>query len=182
VRLPDGGYVWFDVAGVTPSHERKLDEVRDQVVQKWRDAQIADALKKKADDLLAKLKSGTTLADIATAEGLKVETASGLHRRGIDERISADALGVIFQVPKGGVGEAIGKDPTEQIVFRVTESEVPPLDPKAPETKTLVDAMATSLSNDLLLEYAAQVERDIGTSVNQDVLRRIAGGGPAEPE
>jgi peptidyl-prolyl cis-trans isomerase D len=182
VRLPDGGYVWFDVAGVTPSHERKLDEVRDRVVQKWRDAQIADALKKKADDLLAKLKSGTTLANIATAEGLKVETASGLHRRGIDERISADALGVIFQVPKGGVGEAIGKDPTEQIVFRVTESEVPPLDPKAPENKTLVDAMATSLSNDLLIEYAAQVERDIGTSVNQDVLRRIAGGGGAEPE
>jgi peptidyl-prolyl cis-trans isomerase D len=182
VRLPDGGYVWFDVAGVTPSHERKLDEVRDRVVQKWRDAQIADALKKKADDLLAKLKSGTTLANIATAEGLKVETASGLHRRGIDERISADALGVIFQVPKGGVGEAIGKDPTEQIVFRVTESEVPLLDPKAPENKTLVDAMATSLSNDLLIEYAAQVERDIGTSVNQDVLRRIAGGGGAEPE
>lgn len=182
VRLPDGGYVWFDVAGVTPSHERKLDEVRDQVAQKWRDAQIADALKKKADDLLAKLKSGGTLADIATAEGLKVETASGLHRRGIDERISADALGVIFRVPKGGVGDAVGKDPTEQIVFRVTESEVPPLDPKAPENKSLVDAMATSLSNDLLIEYAAQVERDIGTSVNQDVLRRIAGGGSAEPE
>jgi hypothetical protein len=28
-----------------------------------------------------------------------------------------------------------------------------------------------------LSQYAAQVERDLGTTVNDDVLRRISGGG-----
>ena len=37
----NGGYVWYDVVGITPSRERTLDEVKDQVEVKWRDEQIA---------------------------------------------------------------------------------------------------------------------------------------------
>ncbi|MBN8958222.1 MAG: SurA N-terminal domain-containing protein, partial [Rhizobiales bacterium] len=96
IRLPDGGYIWFEVAGVTPSHERKLDEVREDATQKWRDAQVAERLKKRADELLAKLKAGTTLADLATAEGVKVETANDLHRRSADTAPSPAVLTAVF--------------------------------------------------------------------------------------
>src|SRR5271170_1674901 len=43
-----GGYVWYDVIGITPSRERSLDEVKDQVEAKWRDDQIAVRLRTKA--------------------------------------------------------------------------------------------------------------------------------------
>ena len=45
-----GGYVWFDVLGVTPSHERSLDEVKDQVEARWRAEQITERLRKMASE------------------------------------------------------------------------------------------------------------------------------------
>jgi hypothetical protein len=36
--------------------------------------------------------------------------------------------------------------------------------------------MRNAIGEDLLRQYVAQVEREIGTSINTDVLRRIVGG------
>src|SRR5215510_11170670 len=74
------GYVWFDVVGVIPSRERPLEEVKDQVEARWREQEIASRLDAKATAILDKLKGGTTLADIAAQDRLKVETLSGLKR------------------------------------------------------------------------------------------------------
>ena len=43
LQLPDGGYLWYDVAGITPSRDRTLDEVKDKVEARWRDDEIAQA-------------------------------------------------------------------------------------------------------------------------------------------
>ena len=58
LQLPNGGYVWYDVTGITPARERTLDEVKDQVEARWRDDEIAKRLKAKAADILDKLKAG----------------------------------------------------------------------------------------------------------------------------
>src|ERR1700716_398261 len=47
----NGGYVWYDVLGITPSRERSLDEVRGQVEAKWRDDQISTNLRAKATEM-----------------------------------------------------------------------------------------------------------------------------------
>ena len=82
----DGGYVWYDVAAITPAHERPLDEVKDEVEQRWRDDEIASRLKAKAADLLDKAKSGTPFDTLATTNGLKVDTANDLKRGGTSRR------------------------------------------------------------------------------------------------
>ena len=41
----NGGYVWYDVLGITPSRERSLDEVKDQVEARWREDQITSRLR-----------------------------------------------------------------------------------------------------------------------------------------
>src|SRR6202171_3340387 len=69
----NGGYVWYDVVGITPSRERNLDEVKDQVEAKWRDDQIASRLKTKATEMVQKLERGGNLADEAAAAGSRVE-------------------------------------------------------------------------------------------------------------
>ncbi len=51
----NGGYVWYDVLGITPSRERPLDEVRTQVEAKWRDDQISTKLRAKATEMVGKL-------------------------------------------------------------------------------------------------------------------------------
>ncbi|MGY3458747.1 peptidyl-prolyl cis-trans isomerase D [Bradyrhizobium sp. LM3.4] len=75
-----GGYVWYDVVAITPSRDRNLDEVRDQVEARWRQDQIATKLKAKATEMVQKLESGGKLADEAAAIGAKVETATGFKR------------------------------------------------------------------------------------------------------
>jgi peptidyl-prolyl cis-trans isomerase D len=64
-----GGYVWYDVLGITPSRERTLDEVRGQVEAKWREEQISSKLRAKATEMVQKLEQGGTLAEVATSAG-----------------------------------------------------------------------------------------------------------------
>src|SRR5450631_3680599 len=76
----NGGYVWYDVLGVTPSRERNLEEVKDQVEARWRDDQVASRLKAKAAEIVQKLEQGGSLADQAATAGSRVETAAGFRR------------------------------------------------------------------------------------------------------
>ncbi|NOJ50975.1 peptidylprolyl isomerase, partial [Bradyrhizobium archetypum] len=75
-----GGYVWYDVLGITPSRERPLDEVRSQVEAKWREDQISNRLRAKATEMVQKVEQGSSLATEAAAVGSKVETATGFRR------------------------------------------------------------------------------------------------------
>ena len=64
----DGGYIWYDVTGITPARERNLDEVKSQVEAQWRDDEVATRLKAKAADILDKLKNGGTLEAMASGQ------------------------------------------------------------------------------------------------------------------
>jgi peptidyl-prolyl cis-trans isomerase D len=176
IRLPDGGYVWIEVAGITPAHERSLGEVQDRVEARWREEQIAERLRAKSSDLLEKLKLGSPLAELARATGLTVESATDLRRGAPTERISPATLAAVFSTSKEGVGSAEGETPAERVIFRVTDIAAPPLDLNAAAGKRLQDTVRTALSGDLLGQYMAQVERDLGATINQDAMRRVVGG------
>ena len=95
------GYIWFDVVGITPSRERPLDEVKEQVELRWRDQEIATRLNAKATEIVDKLKGGATLADVATADHLKLETLTGLKRGDASGPLSAAAVDAVFRTAQG---------------------------------------------------------------------------------
>ena len=84
-----GGYIWYEVSGITPARERTLDEVKSQVEQRLREDQIASRLKTKATDLVDKLKNGNAFDVLAKAEGLTVQTADKLKRERATGFVSA---------------------------------------------------------------------------------------------
>lgn len=100
-----GGYVWFDVLGVTPSRERNLDEVKDQVEAKWREDQISDRLRAKATEMVQKLEQGATLAAEASAIGTKVETVKDFRRDASPAGVPSSVVTAAFRTPKDGVGQ-----------------------------------------------------------------------------
>ncbi|MGY4469561.1 peptidyl-prolyl cis-trans isomerase D [Bradyrhizobium sp. LB9.1b] len=114
-----GGYVWYDVVAITPSRDRNLDEVRDQVEARWRQDQIATKLKAKATEMVQKLESGGKLADEAAAIGAKVETATGFKRDDSPASVPAAVVAAAFRTAKDGVGQTPVTGGTEVIVFRV---------------------------------------------------------------
>jgi peptidyl-prolyl cis-trans isomerase D len=171
------GYVWYEVEGITPSHERTLDEVRDRVEASWREAEIAKRLRDKAMAILDKVKGGSALSDVAAADGLMVRTATGLKRSGTFSPLSASAIDKIFRTPKGEPAMTDAEQPGEQIVFRVTEITVPTTDMNSPAAKSIADQLNRSFSDDVFGQYIAQVENEVGVTVNQAAIKQVVTGG-----
>jgi peptidyl-prolyl cis-trans isomerase D len=176
LRVPNsGGYVWFDVETILPARDRPLEEVKDQVVARWREDEIAARLKTKAGEMLDKIKAGTTFADVAAAEKLKVEWRPGLKRIGAAAGLSPAAVAEVFRTPQDAAGTAEGGSPAERIVFRVTEIKAPPLDPQASDIKRIDDALKTRTAEDLVNQYIVRLQNDVGVSINQSALNQVTG-------
>ena len=174
------GYIWFDVAGITPSRDRSLDDVKDQVETRWREQEIATRLNAKATAILDKVKAGVPLAEAAAADHLKVETLAGLKRGQASGPLAAAAVDVVFRTAKDAVGKAEAGEPGEQVVFRVTDIVVPNIDLASEDAKRIVEALNRGLSEDILGEYIAKLESEIGVTINQSALNQVVSGGAGD--
>lgn len=170
-----GGYVWYDVLGITPSRERSLDEVKDQVAAKWRDDQVASRLRAKATDMVQKLEQGGKLADEASAAGLKMETAASFKRDATVSGVPSGVITAAFRTPKDAAGQTPGNGGSEWIVYRVTDVTVPPVDPASEETKKLVETLRRGMTDEQVAQYVTKVESEIGTSVNETAFAQVTG-------
>jgi peptidyl-prolyl cis-trans isomerase D len=176
LQLPNGGFVWYDVTSITPSRERRLDEVKDRVETRRHEDEVIKRLDAKSAEIRDKLKAGASLADIAAADPLTVETKWGLKRQGTDI-MPARAIAQIFRTAKDAYGSAEGNTATERIIFRVTDIKIPDFDPNSPAAKGIFDQLKNSYNDELLGQYLARLEADIGISVNQAALNQAIGGG-----
>ncbi|HEY6022553.1 MAG TPA: SurA N-terminal domain-containing protein [Pseudolabrys sp.] len=176
LQLPNGGYLYFDVTGITPSRERSLDEVRDQVSAGWRNDEIAKRLQTKADDLVAKLKAGTPFAQVASEAGLKVATAADLQRSKPGGFVPAKVVEAVFRTPKGVPATAEGSNETERFIFQVADVIDPAFDANSQQGKAIASVLQNSYTDDVIGEYIARLENDFGVTVNQAALNQVVGG------
>lgn len=170
-----GGYVWYDVLGVTPSRERNLDEVKDQVEAKWREDQISDRLRAKATEMVQKLEQGATLAAEASAIGTKVETVKDFRRDASPAGVPSSVVTAAFRTPKDGVGQTPDAGGSAWIVFRVTDVTVPQIDAASDEMKKLKDTLQRGLTDEQVAQYVTKIESEIGTSINQAAFAQVTG-------
>jgi len=176
LQIQGGGYVWYEVAGITPGHDRSLEEVKDKVEARWRETEIANRLRAKADQMVEKLNSGAQLSELAAADKLNVQWANGLKRRG-NETVPQQVVAAVFRTPQGSAGTAEGKEPTERFVFRVVNINVPTFDASSPEVKRLDDGLKRMLKQELLTEYLIKLESEIGTRINPNAINQALGVG-----
>jgi len=176
LQLPNNGLLWYDVTGVTPSHDRTLDEVKDQVATRWHDEEVAKRLQAKADDMLGKLKAGTSLAEVASQAGLKVETVTNLQRRRPAGFLSSRVIESVFRTAKDAIGSSEGDTATQRFIFRVTEVNDPPLDVNASDMKQVAGSLQTAITDDLVGQYISRLETDYGVTINQQALNQVVGG------
>jgi peptidyl-prolyl cis-trans isomerase D len=170
-----GGYVWFDVLGITPSRERTIDEVKDQVEARWRDDQISSRLRTKATEMVQKLNQGGKLADEAASLGLKVDAAAGFRRDATVPGLPTSVIEAAFRTPKDAAAQAPGAGGGDWIVFRVTDVTVPPVDLASEDIKKLKETLLRGLSDEQIAEYVTKLESQIGTTINQSALAQVTG-------
>ena len=170
-----GGYVWYDVLAITPSRDRNLDEVRNQVEARWRQDQIAIKLKAKATEMVQKLETGGKLADEAAAIGAKVETATGFKRDDSPAGVPGTVVAAAFRTAKDGVGQTPVSGGSEVIVFRVTDIIDPAVDAASDAVKKLKDSLDRAQTEEQVAAYVNKLETDIGTTINQAAFAQVTG-------
>ena len=152
-----GGYVWFDVLGITPSRERSLDEVKDQVEARWREDQITSRLRAKATEMVQKLDQGGKLADEAaslrTEGGDRARLQARRHRARPCRRRDRRSVSHSEGCSRASPGAPVGSD---WIVFRVTDVTVPTLDPASEEIKKLKETLQRGLTDEQIARIRHQ--------------------------
>ena len=176
-QLPDGGYLYYAVTGITPSRERKLSEVKAEVEQQWRDDQIAERLKAKSDAMIAKLKAGGTLVELAKADKMTLDKANNLQRGKPAGFLPKQVVEAAFATPKGVAAASDGAKRTERYVFRVTDVRDPKFDPSSPDGTNIAKALQNAYTDDITGEYIAQLENKLGVDINKSVVNQVIGGG-----
>jgi peptidyl-prolyl cis-trans isomerase D len=62
-------------------------------------------------------------------------------------------------------------------VFHVTDIKVPPLESGSEDAKRIDDALRARMADDLVSQYLARLESDIGVTINQSAVDQAVGGG-----
>ena len=171
----NGGYVWFDVLGVTPSRERKLDEVKDQIETRWHADQVSAKLRSKATEMVQKLGQGGKLADEAASAGVKVENAAPFKRGATVAGLTPGVIEAAFRTAKDAAGQTEGANNTEWVVFRVTDIIDPPADLASEDMKKLKATLERNLADELVGQYVMKMEQDVGVSINQAAVAQVTG-------
>jgi peptidyl-prolyl cis-trans isomerase D len=181
IRTKTGGYIWYDVLGITPARDRAIDEVKDQVATRWREDQIASKLKAKADELLDQLtKAGKMLAEVSETVGLKPETAAAFKRNANIANLGSNAVDGAFRLSKGQSARTSGDQPNEWIVYTLTDVSTPAFDPASAEAKTLRDTIERQQSEEQVAQYIAKRESEIGVKVNEQAFAIATGAAQAD--
>lgn len=165
----DGGVFALQLDGVTPAAPIPFAEVRDRVIEDWRNDELTRLKADRAEEIVAAVDAGAVLAD----QGLLVSNSSAVERTGFIEGAPTALIGKIFDTEPGKA--AMVSD--QGRVFVLVPGASIAADPAAPETTQLRDALAQrlgqSMSNDLATLYATAAEAKLGLNVNTSAINAV---------
>ena len=179
VEVQGGGYVWFDVQGITPETLKPLAEVKDQVKAGWIAAEKRRGLQAVAQTLSERLKKGEALASVAKELGLKVETSKPVKRGEKTEAVSAAAVSLAFSIPRDSAAHADGIDGRSRVVIKIADVTTPAAPDKAVADQ-LAQELGRQLAGDLAGQYILAIQNRYGVSINEEVLKRATGRTPQQ--
>ncbi|WP_173931737.1 peptidyl-prolyl cis-trans isomerase [Chelativorans sp. Marseille-P2723] len=172
INIGSNGFLFFEVAGVTPARERSFDEVRDRVLADWTDEELTARLSARAEELRKQLEDGKTLDEVAAEIGQEKMVKRGLKREANDPDLGRAGVNAVFSLPKGGVGTFANPTGNGRIVFQVTEV----FEPAGASAETLpedvANAITQSLENDLLDQLVNRLQAEHPVAVNHTALQQ----------
>ncbi len=174
IELSDGTEAWIEVLAITPQRDKTLEEVKDEVKRIWIEAETRKALARAADDLVAKIKAGTSLEDAAKSISATVEKSEPFTRSGGGGKVPPTAIRQAFTLAKGAAGTAETADGKSRVVFVVTEISPAPA-PTAEEAEKRKQGLAFQLQNDAQALYVQALRQQIGVTIDEAAYKRATG-------
>ena len=173
LRLPSGGYAWYEVQDIVKPRQKPLDEVKADVEAAWRREQIQSKLAEKARDLVARLNRAEPIAEVAKSVGAEVKTGQPLKREGSEEGIPPAAIAQAFTLAEHGAGSA--SEGESRVVFEVEKITLPaPLNEI--QARGLEQQLAKQVAEDNYSQYLGGIMKTAGVSVDQKNFSAVSGG------
>ncbi|AGF74370.1 peptidyl-prolyl cis-trans isomerase D [Bartonella australis AUST/NH1] len=126
LSLPEGGYLWYQVDTIIPSHDRALEEVKQDAITQWKSEKVQRLLDEKSQNALQKLIEGGSLDSLAHKLGTTKQKTRALRRKDSSEILGSEGVKELFSGPTGHRGIIKGAVKTNRIIYEITASITPP--------------------------------------------------------
>ncbi len=171
VTTAGGGFVFYEVEGITAARERTLDEVRDRVVTDWKVAETNRRIRDRATELQKRIADGTATLDVVATElSLEKQTKRGLKRQADDADFGRDGVSEIFAKALNGVGFFRSPQDDSLVLFKVTEL----FEPAGAGPDTLAEDernnFGRGIADDLLDQLVAKLQGQYDVQVNSAAI------------
>jgi len=172
-----GGYFVVRVEEVVPPRVKPVDEVRPQLVEGWQAEKRRELARQRAEELLAQLKDGASLDELATAQNLSVTPIEPVERSdaGDARGLNRALVRALFQTAPGKVaeqvvelGDAFAVVATDEVI-----AADPAADPQGVER--LKAELAADMQNDLLAQFENQLRREYPVEIDGAAINRVIG-------
>jgi peptidyl-prolyl cis-trans isomerase D len=167
----DGDYFMLRVDGETPAERKPLTEVRDQVVEMWREREQTRLAEERAKALADRVRGGETLAAVATAEGLELKQTEPVTRfENAPQRTPSPLLAQqIFDIAEGEVTTvATGGG---QLVAQLKEILPPAEENRDARLAQLESQLTASLQNDIFQQFLDALQQEYAVTINQRLVQ-----------
>jgi peptidyl-prolyl cis-trans isomerase D len=166
---PSGGYFMLRVDAVTPASTPPLANIREAVEASWRAERRAEALAERAQDIVARIEAGETLAAIAAEMDRETSSIGPLRRDDPDPRLDAAARETLFT---GAPGAAAASVRGSRATVAVLE-EIVAADAVREQAEAVRAALTQSVAQDQLEYFGRALEAEMGAVFNQQALDAV---------
>lgn len=168
----DGDYFILRVDGATPAQKKPLAEVRDQIVEMWRTREQGRLAEERAAALAEQAAGGKTLAEVASAEGLQVQTTEPITRtENAPQRTPSPQLSQqLFDIDPGDTTTVATGN--AQIVAQLKEVLPPIEENRAARLERLEQQLTSSLQNDIFQQFLNALQSELSVTINQSLVQQ----------
>jgi peptidyl-prolyl cis-trans isomerase D len=172
-----GGYFVLQVDETVPPRVKPVDEVRPQLVEAWQAEKRRELARQQAEDLLAQLRDGASLDELAVARNLTVTPIEPVTRgeTGADQGINQAAVRALFATAPGrpadqviALGEGFAVVATDEVI-----GADPAADPDGVER--LEAELEADMQDDLLAQFESQLRREYPVEIDGAAINRVIG-------
>lgn len=174
LEIEGPGFIWFEVADITPAAERPLKDVQKQVEEKWLENEKLTRLFKISKEIVDKLNNNEPMKKIAAQYKAKINEEKELKRGAQPKGIPGTVVTQAFFLGKGKYSSARTDDGDGRVIFQVTDVIQPGIASKDEEKKIRTSLMQ-QLQTDTLESYVTGLRNKYKVHVDQKQINRIIG-------
>jgi peptidyl-prolyl cis-trans isomerase D len=171
----DDGFIWYEVREVKPAQRKPFDEAKPEVAQAWTERQRRDRLTDQAKELVKRAEQGTKLEDLAREQASEIKTQNGVKRGQSSELFDNAAVTALFAVPENGFAYALEGDGKHVKIMQSSPVMAQPFDANAADVRKIAEVLSQSLSTDISSLYLAELQRELGVSLNDALWQQVNG-------